>query len=69
MPLSSSKARHARGIVISRRPEARVACEPRKGETGKRFNDTCACFVKGKTIHLSPAGCDKDIFKIDLCSG
>ena len=54
MPLSSSKARHARGKVISRRPEARVACEPRKGETGKRFNDTCACFVEGKTIHLVP---------------
>ena len=50
----SSKARHARGKVISRRPEARVACEPRKGETGKRFNDTCACFVKGRTIHLVP---------------
>ena len=67
----SSKARHARGIVINRRPEARVACEPRKGEKGKRFlNDTlCVPCKVGNNTFGSPAGCDKDIFEIDLCSG
>ena len=70
MPLSSSKARHARGKVISRRPEARVACEPRKGETGERFNDTLCVLCQGENNTFGfPAGCDKDIFEIDLCPG
>ena len=60
----------ARGIVINRRPEARVACEPRKGETGKRFNDTLCVLCQGENNTFgAPAGFDKDIFEIDLCSG
>ena len=66
----SSKARHARGIVINRRPEARVACEPRKGETGKRFNATLCVLCQGENNTFgAPAGSDKDIFEIDLCPG
>ena len=66
----SSKARHAREIVINRRPEARVACEPRKGETGKRFNATLCVLCQGENNTFgAPAGSDKDIFEIDLCSG
>ena len=42
----------------------KLRCELRKGEKGKRFNDTLCVPGKVETIHLVPlGGCDKDISK------
>ena len=48
----------------------KLRCEPRKGEKGKGFNDTLCVLCQGENNTFGfPAGCDKDIFEIDLCPG
>ena len=58
------------GLSLIGVPRRELRVNHARVRQGKGFNDTCACFVKGKTIHLVPLlAFDKDIFEIDLCPG
>ena len=58
------------GLSLIGVPRRELRVNHARVRQGKGFNDTLCVLCQGENNTFgSPAGCDKDIFEIDLCSG